>query len=258
MVQILWHGRKAYALRITLGARAPSESVISRRGQVVDARAGTLRGEAAFTKMIALNEGGDFRRNWNPTFKPTARSVRKAGLFSLEAYGASAEALRRESAANRSRAVPARSAAIAASKWCASSAWAAWAHGRSIVSARPALKTGLRRCTQKNAFRCGKEFRALQGIHHPNLVSLGELVIDGDEGLLFFTRWKSSTAASISQEHTSAAAGARLSETGDDLGETGSVAFGQLSRAGSTRCMSPAKVHRDVGVELPARHGGAR
>jgi response regulator RpfG family c-di-GMP phosphodiesterase len=70
MVQILWHGRKTCALRITAGAS--SGEIDFSEGQVVDARWDALRGEAAFYKMIALNEG-DFRLD--PTFKPTTRSI---------------------------------------------------------------------------------------------------------------------------------------------------------------------------------------
>ncbi len=70
MVQILWHGRKTCALRITAGAS--SGEIDFAEGQVVDARWDALRGEAAFYKMIALMEG-DFRLD--PTFKPTSRSI---------------------------------------------------------------------------------------------------------------------------------------------------------------------------------------
>jgi response regulator RpfG family c-di-GMP phosphodiesterase len=70
MVQILWHGRKTCALRIT--AQSSSGEIDFSEGQVVDARWDALRGEAAFYKMIALSEG-DFRLD--PTFKPTSRSI---------------------------------------------------------------------------------------------------------------------------------------------------------------------------------------
>ena len=70
MIQILWHGRKTCALRITAG---PSSGEIDfAEGQVVDARWDALRGEEAFYKMITLREG-DFRLD--PTFKPTTRSI---------------------------------------------------------------------------------------------------------------------------------------------------------------------------------------
>ncbi len=70
MVQILWHGRKTCALRISAGAS--SGEIDFAEGQVVDARWDALRGEAAFYKMITLMEG-DFRLD--PTFKPTSRSI---------------------------------------------------------------------------------------------------------------------------------------------------------------------------------------
>ncbi len=70
MVQILWHGRKTCALRIT--AQASSGEIDFAEGQVVDARWDALRGEAAFYKMIALSTG-DFRLD--PTYKPTSRSI---------------------------------------------------------------------------------------------------------------------------------------------------------------------------------------
>ncbi len=70
MVQILWHGRKTCALRIS--ASPCSGEFDFSVGQVVDARWDALRGEDAFYKMIALREG-DFRLD--PTFKPTTRSI---------------------------------------------------------------------------------------------------------------------------------------------------------------------------------------
>ena len=47
-----------------------------------------------------------------------------------------------------------------------------------------ALKT-IRMGTPESLARLKREFRALQDVHHPNLVSLGELVTEGDE--CFFT-----------------------------------------------------------------------
>jgi DNA-binding response OmpR family regulator len=70
MVQILWHGRKTCALRIT--AQSSSGEIDFAEGQVVDARWDALRGEAAFYKMIALS-AGDFRLD--PTYKPTTRTI---------------------------------------------------------------------------------------------------------------------------------------------------------------------------------------
>jgi response regulator RpfG family c-di-GMP phosphodiesterase len=73
MIQILWHGRKTCALRITAG---PSSGEIDfGDGQVVDARWDALRGEDAFYKMLTLREG-DFRLD--PTFKPTTRTIQAA------------------------------------------------------------------------------------------------------------------------------------------------------------------------------------
>ncbi|APR85826.1 GSPII E domain/HD domain/response regulator [Minicystis rosea] len=70
MIQILWHGRKTCALRITSG---PSSGEIDfAEGQVVDARWDALRGEDAFYKLLTLREG-DFRLD--PTFKPTTRTI---------------------------------------------------------------------------------------------------------------------------------------------------------------------------------------
>jgi response regulator RpfG family c-di-GMP phosphodiesterase len=70
MIQILWHGRKTCALRIT--SAASSGEMDFAEGQVVDARWDALRGEDAFFKMLTLREG-DFRLD--PTFKPTTRSI---------------------------------------------------------------------------------------------------------------------------------------------------------------------------------------
>src|SRR5215469_12708614 len=49
---------------------------------------------------------------------------------------------------------------------------------------RVALKT-LRHITAEALAKLKREFRAMQDVHHPNLVSLGELVSEGDE--CFFT-----------------------------------------------------------------------
>jgi hypothetical protein len=70
MIQILWHGRKTCALRIS--ADALGGEIDFAEGQVVDARWDSLRGEDAFYKMLTLREG-DFRLD--PTFKPSTRSI---------------------------------------------------------------------------------------------------------------------------------------------------------------------------------------
>jgi len=70
MIQILWHGRKTCALRITSGNS--SGEIGFAEGQVVDARWDALRGEDAFFKLLTLREG-DFRLD--PTFKPTNRTI---------------------------------------------------------------------------------------------------------------------------------------------------------------------------------------
>ncbi len=83
MIQILWHGRKTCALRISAG---PSSGEIDfAEGQVVDARwdatrdgasqtpAQTLRGEDAFYKMLTLRDG-DFRLD--PAYTPGTRSIK--------------------------------------------------------------------------------------------------------------------------------------------------------------------------------------
>src|SRR5215472_11564305 len=49
---------------------------------------------------------------------------------------------------------------------------------------RVALKT-LRAMTAESLAKLKREFRAMQDLHHPNLVSLGELVSEGDHW--FFT-----------------------------------------------------------------------
>jgi response regulator RpfG family c-di-GMP phosphodiesterase len=71
MIQILWHGRKTCALRITGGSSAGE--IDFTEGQVVDARWDALRGEDAFYKMLTLREG-EFRLD--PTYKaPATRSI---------------------------------------------------------------------------------------------------------------------------------------------------------------------------------------
>jgi DNA-binding response OmpR family regulator len=70
MIQILWHGRKTCALRITAGSSSGEIDFVE--GQVVDGRWDALRGEDAFYKMLTLREG-DFRLD--PAFKPSTRSI---------------------------------------------------------------------------------------------------------------------------------------------------------------------------------------
>jgi response regulator RpfG family c-di-GMP phosphodiesterase len=70
MIQILWHGRKTCALRITAGST--SGEIDFAEGQVIDARWDNLRGEDAFYKLLTLREG-DFRLD--PAYKPGARSI---------------------------------------------------------------------------------------------------------------------------------------------------------------------------------------
>lgn len=70
MVQILWHGRKTCALKIS--ALSSSGEIDFADGQVVNARWDTLRGEDAFYKMLTLHEG-DFRLD--PNFKPSGPRV---------------------------------------------------------------------------------------------------------------------------------------------------------------------------------------
>jgi response regulator RpfG family c-di-GMP phosphodiesterase len=78
MIQILWHGRKTCALRITFG---PSSGEIDfHEGQVVDARWDALRGEESFYKMLTLREG-DFRLD--PSYKPPATRTIQASPEAL-------------------------------------------------------------------------------------------------------------------------------------------------------------------------------
>jgi response regulator RpfG family c-di-GMP phosphodiesterase len=70
MVQILWHGRKTCALKIN--ARGQAGEIDFADGQIVHATWGSLKGEDAFYKMLALREG-DFRLD--PTYTPSIRSI---------------------------------------------------------------------------------------------------------------------------------------------------------------------------------------
>lgn len=70
MVQILFHGRKTCALRIT-GQKASGEIHFS-EGQIIDARFGSERGEDAFYAMLNLRDG-DFQID--PNFQPGPRVI---------------------------------------------------------------------------------------------------------------------------------------------------------------------------------------
>ena len=70
MVQILWHGRKTCALKIN--AKGQAGEIDFADGQIVHATWGSLKGEDAFYKMLALREG-DFRLD--PTYTPSIRSI---------------------------------------------------------------------------------------------------------------------------------------------------------------------------------------
>jgi DNA-binding response OmpR family regulator len=58
IVQILWHGRKTCALRVSRGDE--QGEIHFAEGQIVDARWGRLEGEAAFYRLLALREDGEF------------------------------------------------------------------------------------------------------------------------------------------------------------------------------------------------------
>lgn len=70
MVQILWHGRKTCALKIN--AKGQAGEIDFADGQIVHATWGSLKGEDAFYKMLALREG-DFRLD--PAYTPSIRSI---------------------------------------------------------------------------------------------------------------------------------------------------------------------------------------
>lgn len=70
MVQILWHGRKTCALKIN--AKGQAGEIDFADGQIVHATWGSLKGEDAFYKMLALREG-DFRLD--PKYTPSIRSI---------------------------------------------------------------------------------------------------------------------------------------------------------------------------------------
>jgi DNA-binding response OmpR family regulator len=58
IVQILWHGRKTCALRVSRGDE--HGEIHFAEGQIVDARWGEFEGEAAFYRLLALREDGEF------------------------------------------------------------------------------------------------------------------------------------------------------------------------------------------------------
>ncbi|UQA62509.1 DUF4388 domain-containing protein [Polyangium aurulentum] len=71
MVQVLWHGRKTCALRIS--TRMATGEIYFADGQIVDARWDQTHGEDAFYRMLALHEG-EFRLD--PGFEPpTGRTI---------------------------------------------------------------------------------------------------------------------------------------------------------------------------------------
>jgi response regulator RpfG family c-di-GMP phosphodiesterase len=70
MVQILWHGRKTCALKIN--AKGLAGEIDFADGQIWHATWGSLKGEDAFYKMLALREG-DFRLD--PQYTPSIRSI---------------------------------------------------------------------------------------------------------------------------------------------------------------------------------------
>ncbi|HZO14618.1 MAG TPA: HD domain-containing phosphohydrolase [Polyangiaceae bacterium] len=58
IVQILWHGRKTCALRVSRGDQ--QGEIHFSEGLIVDARWGEIVGEAAFYRLLALRENGEF------------------------------------------------------------------------------------------------------------------------------------------------------------------------------------------------------
>jgi response regulator RpfG family c-di-GMP phosphodiesterase len=70
VVQVLWHGRKTCALRIT--SKKGSGEIGFSEGQIVDARLGNVRGEEAFYQMLTLADG-EFRID--PDYKLGERTI---------------------------------------------------------------------------------------------------------------------------------------------------------------------------------------
>jgi response regulator RpfG family c-di-GMP phosphodiesterase len=71
VVQILWHGRKTCALRISVPGGSSGEIHFA-EGQVVNASFGSFRGEEAFYRMVALRDG-QFRIDL--AYKPGTRVI---------------------------------------------------------------------------------------------------------------------------------------------------------------------------------------
>jgi len=70
VVQVLWHGRKTCALRIS--SKKGNGEIGFSEGQIVDARLGTVRGEEAFYQMLTLSDG-EFRID--PEYKLGERTI---------------------------------------------------------------------------------------------------------------------------------------------------------------------------------------
>lgn len=74
IVQILFHGRKTCALNVSQGDH--SGQIHFEDGRIVNALWGDAEGEAAFYRMIALGEDGEFAVD--PEFRPTGEPVIQA------------------------------------------------------------------------------------------------------------------------------------------------------------------------------------
>jgi len=71
LVQVLWHGRKTCALRIT--ADDMKGAVHFQQGMIVNALWGDSQGEAAFYRLLAIGENGAF--SVDPQFAPAGEPV---------------------------------------------------------------------------------------------------------------------------------------------------------------------------------------
>lgn len=71
IIQILWHGRKTCALKLTQGEGRGEIHFAA--GSIVNARWGDAEGEVAFYRLLALGENGEF--SVDPTFVPAADPV---------------------------------------------------------------------------------------------------------------------------------------------------------------------------------------